>query len=170
MLTNSQKEFIKLNSLHFTPKELAEKLGCDIKIIINYCYYNGYRYKSKRLTKDDFDYILENYKKLTINELAKNLNTKKQNIEKFLRKQNLLPKRNSTITENKFTPTEQKVVNLICKKGIFKRIELSEKLFVEKCTIITHLNNIYTKTNCHSIAELIFKYYNGLISEYEVEK
>ena len=114
-LTNFQKEFIKLNLKRFTPQEMADILGCTAKHIQNYCYYNGFRYKSRTLVQEDFDYILENYRKLTIDELAKNLNTKKQNIERFLRKQSLLEKRkNTTIAENKLTPTEQKVFNLIC--------------------------------------------------------
>lgn len=168
-LTNFQKEFIKLNLKRFTPLEMADILGCNEKQITGYCYYNGFRYKTRTLVQEDFDYILENYRKLTIDELAKNLNTKKQNIERFLRKQNLLSKKNSTIAENKFTPTEQKVVNLICKKGIVKKKEIAQQMYITPYTVISHIGNIYQKTNCHCIAELIFKYYNGLISECEGE-
>lgn len=125
----------------------------------------------KVFTQEEKDFILINREKLTISKIAKKLNRSYKSIYSFLYFKNLTYKkeRESIRENNELTPTEQKVVNLICKKGILKRIELAEKLFVEECTIITHLRNIYTKTNCHSIAELIFKYYNGLISESQVE-
>ena len=164
-LTKLQKDFVNKNCQRFFPKEMADILGCGVKVIRNYCYNNGFPYKTKRLTQEDINYIIDHHRKFTIDELANNLQTQKANIKRILRKKGLNINLKGIAPENKLTPTEQMIFDLICVNGVVKYDKLAECLIVARTTIVTHLNNIYKKTNSHSIAELIYKYYNGLIDK-----
>ena len=116
---------------------------------------------------ENIDYILNYHNKFTVDELADKLHTKKANIERIYRKFGL-NKVKKEKPDTKLTERELEVINLICKKGILKQKKLAELLYISLSTIKTHINNIYTKTSCNSLAELLYKYYNKqLISESE---
>jgi len=48
---------------------------------------------------------------------------------------------------NELSPREEEIKGLICKG---KEVpEIAEELCIQPCTVRTHLNNIYEKTNLH---------------------
>lgn len=166
-LSQKEKAFIKSNAKYFYIEELARMFLCDKKTICNYCYYHNISFKSTRLTQDNIDYILNYHNKFTVDELADKLQTKKVNIERIYRKFGL-NKVKKEKPDTKLTKRELEVINLICKKGVFKPRKLAELLYISFSTVKTHISNIYIKTSCNSLAELIYKYYNKqLISESE---
>lgn len=113
----------------------------------------------KRLTKENIDYILNYHNKYTVEELADKLQTKKTNIERIYRKLGL-SKIKKEKSDSRLTKRELEIIELICKKGVFKHKELAELLYISLSTVKTHINNIYTKASCNSLGELIYKYYN----------
>ena len=95
-LTQTAKDFIKFNSSNFYIHELASMFECDKRIISNFCHYNCLRYKSKKITQYDIDYIINNHRKLTIDELASELEIKKASIKKIYKKMGLVIKEEET--------------------------------------------------------------------------
>ena len=59
------------------------------------------------------------------------------------------------------TKQEKKVFDLIVLEGYLTRKKLAEKLTIEVSTLCQHLDNLYSKLDVHSMAELVYNYYTG---------
>lgn len=57
---------------------------------------------------------------------------------------------------------ELEVINTICEKKIYKIGKVAEELKIERSTVVTHLINIYNKTNAVGIAGIVDFYWSEL--------
>ena len=73
-----------------------------------------------------------------------------------------MTKARMTMTNNKLTKREKQFLELACKEGLSLQ-QIAEKMNVGKTTVATFKTDVYSKTDTHNMAQLMFKYYNNLL-------
>lgn len=123
------------------------------------------------LTNEQKNFVLENYKTMTIKQMSDKLGAEKRTISNFCYTHHLDYLREKKVDFKKLTEYTQKEkeVLMLLLAG-FSRIKIQEKLCISYPTLYTHLQNIRYKKNYHSDAEIIANEWPKLIKSKYFEK